>query len=129
MLSAGLHLSGLWPPFREAVRYLQAWTQYYNLTGHISSGFRTSVQQEALYRLGRTLREIAQRVSKKLGVGGVVTNAPPGTSAHNYGLAVDIEGPDQRAILDLARQIGFGTIEDDPGHINWPGWRSLISSG
>lgn len=125
-VSGTLHLSGLWPPMAEAVRYLLQWCQYYNLQGQIVSGFRSNQEQAALYAKGRTAYEVQQRISKG-GAGGAVTDAPPGYSAHNYGLAVDIEGADQRAIISLARQIGFGTVSWDPAHIEWPGWQHLKS--
>jgi hypothetical protein len=123
-VSGTYRLSGLWPPFAEAVRYLLQWCEYYNLRAEISSGYRSMEEQAALYAQGRTPDEILQRVSKR-GAQGTVTDAAPGYSAHNYGLAVDIEGPDQRSVLSLAGQIGFGLVSWDPAHIEWPNWRSL----
>ena len=124
-VSGTLYLSGLWPPFAEAVRYLLAWCQSYNLEAQITSGYRSCEEQAALYSQGRTPYEIAHGVSKH-GTGGAVTDAPPGASAHNYGLAVDVEGRDQAAVISLARAIGFGTVSWDPAHIEWPGWSSLV---
>ncbi|OBS12527.1 peptidoglycan L-alanyl-D-glutamate endopeptidase [Elizabethkingia miricola] len=53
-----------------------------NLTGRsqvrIAQGLRTDQEQAALYAQGRTIP------------GKTVTNAKPGQSIHNYGLAVDI---------------------------------------
>lgn len=125
-VSGTLHLSGLWPPFREAVRYLLAWASYYNLEGQVVSGFRSRQEQARLYALGRTQYEINNRISRH-GAGGTVTDAAAGNSAHEYGLAVDIEGRDQSAIIELARAIGFGTVSWDPAHIEWPHWSSLVS--
>jgi LAS superfamily LD-carboxypeptidase LdcB len=124
-LSSGLYLSGLWPPFAEAVRYLQAYASSLQLEARVVSGRRSNTEQEQLYAKGRTPYEIAHQVSKH-GAGGTVTDAPPGSSAHNYGLAIDVEGRDQTAVVQLARQIGFGTVSWDPAHIEWPGWRSLV---
>ena len=118
-------VSGLWPPFGSAVRYLQAWCSYYNYRGEITSGFRSFQEQAALYALGRTQNEILNRVAKH-GAGDAVTDAPPGESAHNYGLAIDISGPDRAQIIELARWIGFGLVSWDPEHIEWPNWRLLI---
>ena len=126
MLSSGLYLSGLWPPFASAIGYLQTYCTVYNLDARIVSGFRSMSEQEALYRQGRTASEVINRV-RKSGAGGAVTDAPPGSSAHNFGLAVDVEGRDQRAVVDLARAIGFGTVSWDPAHIEWPNWQSLVS--
>lgn len=124
-ISGTWYLSGLWPPFSDAVRYLQAWCEFYSLNAQIVSGYRSIEEQAALYAKGRTPSEVAQRVRKQ-GHGGAVTDAPPGDSAHNYGLAVDVEGPDQRAVISIAQQLGFGTVSWDPAHIEWPGWQSLI---
>jgi LAS superfamily LD-carboxypeptidase LdcB len=124
-ISGTSYLYGLWPPFAEAVRYLLAWSQSYGLEGRIASGYRSMAEQTALYSQGRSQSEILNRVAKR-GIAGAVTDAPAGESAHNYGLAVDIEGRDQGAIIQLARAIGFATVSWDPAHIEWPGWRSLV---
>lgn len=124
-ISGTWYLSGLWPPFAEAVRYLLAWSEYYGLQAQIVSGYRSSADQAALYAQGRTPSEIAGRVHKQ-GRGGAVTDAPPGASAHNYGLAVDFEGRDQASVVQLAKALGFGTVSWDPAHVEWPGWNSLI---
>lgn len=128
MLSGGLYLSGLWPPFASALSYLQAYCESLGLEAQIISGFRSESEQAALYRQGRTAYEVANRV-KKSGKGGAVTDAPPGYSAHNFGLAVDVEGRDQAAVVRLAQQLGFGTVSWDPAHIEWPNWQSLVSRG
>jgi len=126
MLSGGFNLSGLWPPYRTAVQdYLMPYVQYFGLQGTIVSGYRSMEEQAVLYRKGRTPAEVAARVSKQ-GRDGAVTDAPPGSSAHNYGLAIDVEGPHQAQIVDLARQLGFGTVSWDPAHIEWPRWQSLL---
>ena len=124
-ISGMSHLYGLWPPFAEAVRYLLQWSSYYQYQGSLTSGFRSGSEQANLYAQGRTPYEIANRVSKQ-GAGGSVTDAPPGSSAHNYGLAVDVEGRDQGSIIQLARVIGFGTVSWDAAHIEWPNWRQLL---
>lgn len=126
MLSGGYHVSGLWPPFAAVVRdYLTPWTEYYGLRGTIVSGFRSFDEQAAKYRIGRTPLEVLHRVRKQ-GRNGAVTDAGPGESAHNYGLAIDVEGPDQSAIVQLGAAMGFGTVSWDPAHLEWPNWRSLL---
>lgn len=124
-VSGTSYLYGLWPPMSEAVRYLLAYAAYYNYEGQLVSGLRSNQEQARLYALGRTPDEVRRQVSKQ-GRDGTVTDAPPGTSAHNYGLAVDVEGRNQRDIIALARAIGFATVTWDPAHIEWPGWRSLV---
>ncbi len=49
-----------------------------NVTLRISQGMRTFAEQQAIYDQGRTLP------------GKIVSNAKPGSSFHNYGLAVDL---------------------------------------
>jgi LAS superfamily LD-carboxypeptidase LdcB len=89
------------------------------------SGYRSLSEQAALYAKGRTAAEISARISKH-GAGGAVTDAPPGSSAHNYGLAIDIEGRDQATIIALGKWIGFGTVSWDPAHLEWPNWQHLL---
>lgn len=124
-VSGTWYLSGLWPPFAQAVNYLLAYANYYQLNATIVSGYRSMGEQATLYAQGRTQDEVNRRVSKQ-GTGGTVTDAPPGSSAHNYGLAVDVEGRDQASVIQLARALGFGTVSWDPAHVEWPGWQALV---
>ena len=84
-------------------------------------------EQEELYRRGRSWLEVRRRV-KKRGAGGAVTDAAPGESAHNYGLAVDFDGPDRDRARALAVAMGFGTVPGtwDPYHLEWPSWRAAL---
>lgn len=50
----------------------------YGATAEVLSGLRSYAQQAALYAQGRTKP------------GNIVTKAPPGSSWHNYGLAIDL---------------------------------------
>ena len=87
----------------------------------VTQGLRSWNEQANLYAQGRT------------NPGAVVTNAPPGTSWHNFGLAVDVvpmdaEGkpdwnlqhPDWQCIYSSARALGltcgadFRTFKDFP---------------
>lgn len=122
-------LAGLYPPFAQAVGVLQQYAAHYGLRGVIPStgGFRSPAEQERLFAIGRTRLEIAQR-TKKFGRGGSVTDAPPGSSAHNWGLAIDVEGPDQAAIIALGKKLGFGTVSWDPAHLEWPKWQQMLRS-
>ncbi len=103
------------------------------LTGHewrITSARRTMAEQQALYDQGRTKP------------GPVVTKAPPGSSAHNFGLAVDLvpmkdgkpwwEAPKSlwKKMADEAKRRGmvsgyyFKTIFDAP-HVEDANWRAV----
>lgn len=92
---------------------------------------RTLEEQAALYAQGRTTP------------GPKVTNAPPGTSAHNYGLAVDVVPmvngkPDWQGADSCWQQMGalgqaaglewFGApgspYKEEP-HFQLPNWRTV----
>lgn len=74
-------------------------------TCRVTSGYRSIEEQNELYAQGRTTE------------GKVVTNAKGGQSYHNFGVAIDIveikggkalwSNPDQQAIADLGKSIGF----------------------
>ncbi len=97
----------------------------------VSQGMRTFKEQQALYDQGRTKE------------GKVVTNAKPGSSYHQYGLAIDCVEMvnngldwnfDMSKLLPYAEKYGiawgghFHTIKDYPHWektMGW-GWRSLL---
>lgn len=120
-------LASLHPAMAEYVGYLLDYCDAAGIDVTVSSGFRTESEQAALFSHGRTPAEVTGRV-KKRGAGGAVTDAPPGYSAHNWGLAVDLESPRLAAVMDLARQMGFATVSWDPDHIEWPGWLQAVRS-
>ena len=92
----------------------------------VTQGLRTWDQQQALYDQGRTVP------------GKIVTNAKPGYSWHNFGLAVDLvpmldTGPDWndqhptwKQMLAAGQQVGLAegalwhTFRDEP-HFQWTG--------
>lgn len=94
----------------------------------VTEGRRTMARQQDLYDQGRKTS------------GPIVTKAPAGSSAHNYGLAADLApmkdgkiwwaAPDSvwKAMADTAVKLGltagyyFKSIHDAP-HIEHPSWR------
>ena len=126
MISGTYLLAGLYPPFADAVRIFLQYCDWYGYRVSLTSGYRSLSEQAALYAQGRTPAEVIQHVSKH-GVGGAVTDAWPGASAHNYGLAVDVDSPQLAEVLALARALGFGTVSWDPNHIEWPSWRAAFN--
>lgn len=102
----------------------------------ITQGFRSNDIQAALYAKGRTLP------------GPIVTNAKPGQSPHNYGLAFDVcfkvgpafpnpstqsgkakwakLGADIKA-CGLAWGGDFKSLKDYP-HAEWPTWKAIAKS-
>ena len=119
------------PAFRKQIeRLILAAADATGLKWVITSGRRTMAEQQELYDQGR------------FKPGKVVTNAKPGSSAHNFGLAADLaplnpetgkiwwEAPKGkwRGMADAARKLGlvsgyyFNTIFDAP-HVENPKWR------
>jgi len=71
-------LKNLYPPFRELVIRGLAVAHTKGLYAYVFEGMRSEERQSLLYAQGRTLP------------GKIVTNAKPGYSLHQYGLAVDL---------------------------------------
>ena len=59
------------------------------LSVDVFSDFRSMDEQQRLYNLGRTVKN-PDGATDKLPMGNIVTEAKPGQSWHNWGLAVDI---------------------------------------
>lgn len=64
--------------FEQFLEAAQPILAKHGVTAEVISGLRSYAQQAALYAQGRTRP------------GGIVTNARPGSSWHNYGLAIDL---------------------------------------
>lgn len=125
-----MKIDTLEPEFREKVEDLLVMAeQATGLHWIVTSGRRTMKEQESLYAQGRTAP------------GKVVTKAPAGSSAHNFGLAADLaplkmdgtiwwEAPRMkwRIMADLALTLGltsgfyFKSIFDAP-HVESKDWK------
>lgn len=85
-------LSELYAPFAARIRNFIIKARQESLNVSIFEGYRSFERQKDLYQKGRDLtgKIIDQRK--------IVTNAPPGFSFHNYGLACDIvfDGSDSK---------------------------------
>jgi peptidoglycan L-alanyl-D-glutamate endopeptidase CwlK len=118
------NLAGLNAKFRREAEALLAAAQViadrHGITIEVISGLRSWKQQSALYAQGRTKP------------GRIVTKARPGSSWHNYGLAIDLglfavgryldEAEPKRA-AQIYRELG--TLAADMG-IEWAGnWKSF----
>lgn len=80
-------LSGVWQPLAAAIQQLLDAAHRAGIPAQVTSGVRTHAQQRALYR-----RYLAGMNPYPV--------APPGTSDHEQGLAVDIwAGTDERTDL------------------------------
>lgn len=121
-------LTLLHPPFKNlALAFLEACDKA-GFRLRVTYGMRTLAEQAELYAQGRTKP------------GKIVTNAKPGSSAHNYGAAIDVvflkadgqvdwNGPWEK-IGKIGTDLGlvwggnFKSFVDRP-HFEWANWRSL----
>lgn len=111
-----LHLTRIHPDIK--MRFFKIATELYHwsqgtLTLKITDSLRSFEEQEMLYKKGRT------------GPGKRVTNAKPGESAHNYGLAFDVafEGSDpylESRIDSKEIWLRYGSICES-NHMLWGG--------
>lgn len=132
MTSTEKRLNSLEPDFKVLVEKLLLTAE--KETGRkwlVTAGRRTMEEQKELYAQGRTKP------------GKIVTNAKPGSSAHNYGLAADLAPCKEGSSLDIdwnagskiwqkmadaAKKLGltagfyFTTIKDSP-HVECPEWK------
>lgn len=74
----------LFPPFADLVRRFVLEARAQGMPIAIFEGLRTFERQQELYNKGRD--SSGKVINESL----VVTKAPPGSSLHNYGLAVDV---------------------------------------
>src|SRR5208337_955731 len=92
------------PTLSDKIQQLAAMLEDEGIVFRVTQGLRSWNDQDKLYQQGRTTP------------GKIVTNAPAGTSWHNFGLAVDIVPMDQ-----------------DPPQPDWdtshPVWQRLIAVG
>jgi peptidoglycan L-alanyl-D-glutamate endopeptidase CwlK len=120
------HIATLLPEVRPLARALVHKAAAMGIQIRIISGFRTYEAQAALYAQGRT------------SPGRVVTNARPGYSNHNFGIAFDVgvfegsrylgESPKYKAVGALGMDIGlewggsWKTLVDEPHFQLRPSW-------
>lgn len=100
-------LSQVHPKLADLIRQLSAGLEQKGIEIRVVQGLRTWGEQDALYAQGRTTP------------GNIVTNAPGGTSWHNYGLAVDCVPSTQ----------GPGTPYNPDWNPSHPDWKLMESTG
>jgi peptidoglycan L-alanyl-D-glutamate endopeptidase CwlK len=119
-------ISTLLPEVRPLARALVHKASALGIQIRVISGFRTYEEQAALYAQGRTTP------------GRVITNARPGYSNHNFGIAFDVgvfegsrylgESPKYKAVGALGMDIGlewggsWKTLVDEPHFQLRPDW-------
>ena len=125
------HIATLLPEVRPLARALVHKAAAMGIQIRIISGFRTYEAQAALYAQGRT------------SPGRVVTNARPGYSNHNFGIAFDVgvfegsrylgESPKYKAVGALGMDIGlewggsWKTLVDEPHFQLRPPWAASMA--
>jgi len=80
-------LTKLYPPFADKVKALQKACLARGAEYYATSGLRSVDEQNALYQLGRTKKNVDATPEKPMG--GTVTNAKGGQSMHNFKIALD----------------------------------------
>ena len=111
-----MNLRGLSPSVRDYAAYTLEWADYYGIPVTITSTYRSWNEQQALY--DRWLRGESRWPA-----------APPGHSAHNWGLAWDSHVPPEweEAWQWLRRQLGWHVPVNDEIHSAVPGWQRFVS--
>lgn len=79
----------MWPPFQSLIDSLLIRAKADGLEVAVFMGTRTIEQQDALYALGRTVKNL-DGFSESKPMGNTVTKAKGGQSWHNYGVAADV---------------------------------------
>jgi RHS repeat-associated protein len=115
----GTKLQGLDPRFKKDVVLLLLRAQNSGLNARVTHGLRTYREQNALYRIGRTVNPGNP----------TVTNARGGQSAHNFGVAIDVGFFDSTGTYitngNAPEYKLFGAIADTLG-LEWGGkWTSF----
>lgn len=101
-------LGEVYPPLAEKIRQMYQMLETENIEIRVTQSLRSWAEQAALYAEGRDANGNIVDQSK------VVTDAKPGDSYHNYGLAVDV-APFDAGIPDW--------------DINHPAWKRIVAVG
>ncbi len=111
-----MNLRGLSPSVRTHAALTLEWAAYYRIPVVITSTFRSWNEQQVLY--DKWLRGDSRWPA-----------APPGRSAHNWGLAFDsVVRPEHEAAWEwLRRALGWHVPLNDEIHAAVPEWRQYVS--
>ena len=99
-------LASVCPGLAIRIRKMAEMLAQENIVFMVTQGLRTWDEQDKLYQQGRTTP------------GKIVTNAPAGSSYHNYGLSVDV-CPDDPTLAGF--QMDW--------NVNHPAWKRLVAVG
>lgn len=121
MIDGKAKTAGMYEPWKQWCDWCLAALESYGITGTVTSGVRSSEKQAQLY---------ADYVSGKSSI----IAAPPGRSAHEYGLALDFvvdagKNSDlQRQVMQWFQSMGGELVTGDPVHVQYPGFRGWLGS-
>lgn len=123
-----IELRGLHEALRPWAEYAVALGRYYGLNPRITSVRRSWAEQQALY--DRYQASLSAGTFRKPG-GVQYPAAPPGRSAHAWGLAWDSVVPaDQQQLWNRIREYaGFRVLSNDIIHAEFPAWRQVVGLG
>jgi peptidoglycan L-alanyl-D-glutamate endopeptidase CwlK len=123
-----VRIAALHPAMRERAKQFIAEAARQGIFLRVTSGLRDFAEQAELYAQGRTKP------------GAIVTNAKPGTSFHNYGLAIDVveikdgkglwDNPNWSKIASIGKTFGFAwggdfkNLKDLP-HFEYSGGQTI----
>lgn len=113
--------SELHPSLLGAFAQLELKLREQKISVRIVEVVRSPIRQAQLYSQGRHSK------------GPIVTHARPGESAHQWGLAVDVEPipltmRNWKLLRHTASRLGFGLLgEWDPGHLQHPQWPQILA--
>ena len=113
MIAGRAKIATLHPAFAPSVNFLMDFAEYNGVNVRITSAFR-SVEDQA---------RVCAQVSGPC--------ATPGRSAHQFGLAVDLvagastNSAEHKWLMLVAGIMGFGTVANDPVHLEYPQWNAL----
>lgn len=108
-------LVGLYDPWRQWCDWMLTYLDQRGFEPTVTSGLRTYGEQTRLY-----MAYLAGRSR--------LPAAPPGRSAHNYGLAIDVWAGNgqQGAMMSIVYSLGGELVSGDPPHVQYPGFSTWI---
>lgn len=121
MIEGKSKTAGMYGPWKDWCDWCLAALESYGITGTVTSGVRSTEKQRQLYN---------DYVSGKSSI----IAAPPGRSAHEYGLAIDFvvdQGKNsdlQRQVMNWFQSMGGELVAGDPVHVQYPGYRQFLGS-
>jgi len=112
-ITGPLVIKDLQPRIKRDIKQFQKYAAYLGVPFRVTEGYRSNLRQSELYAQGRTKP------------GRIVTNAKPGESLHNYGVAFDVV-PLEGYNIPERKWLVLGTIGKLMGY-EWGGdWESFI---